>query len=78
MYKLFLKGEYSLMKHEEIRWKGVTSKTWMPDTLRATFKLYEAYGSGIITWNIFNSGLEKVERVTRGSWMFEKPKNTEE
>jgi hypothetical protein len=59
-----------------MRWKNVTPKTWRPDTLmRAAYKLYEAYGFGIIGWNIFNIGLEKVERVKRGSWMFEKPKS---
>jgi hypothetical protein len=66
------------MKREKIRWKNITPKTWMPDTLRANYKLYAAYKSGIINWNIFNIGLEKIERVKRGSWMFEKPKNPKE
>jgi hypothetical protein len=62
-----------------MRWEEeITQRPWMPDTLRARYKIYEAYKNGFINWNIFNLALDKIDRVKRGTWMFElteSPKN---
>ncbi|GHU04591.1 hypothetical protein AGMMS49960_20450 [Betaproteobacteria bacterium] len=59
-----------------VRWRDLTYETYAPDFYKTQDILCRAFCSGIINWTTLNLGIEKTERVGRGSWMFEQPKKS--
>jgi hypothetical protein len=52
-------------------WKRKAGARGLPDTWRAKELVSEAYDFGFINRRVYQSAIEKIQRVQNGSWMFE-------
>ena len=64
--------KYGINGTSKMRWENEGANDCrLPDWIYAQYKIFEAFGSGFISWNIFNLALDKTEAAGNGSWMFE-------
>ena len=69
---LNMQKKYGKNGDEKMRWENEgVNIFFMTEWQYAAVKLYEAFGSGYINWNMLNLALDRVETASNGSWMFD-------